>query len=122
MKANEVRLNNYVIYKNEVYEIDTIAKGFPTLKTGRFGIGVVDWNNIKSVPLTEKWLINLGAKKCHRNFEEFFIHDRFMLQWINGHNYWYVTDANFGSYITKIEFLHEWQNLFFTLIQKELTL
>ena len=124
MKANELRIGNYVIYDNEVYQIDTIADVFPTLNTDKFGIGVVDWNNIKPVPLTEEWLIKFGFDKFHK------------MDWsIDGecsndikHSIWITTyfekplvrinDLDLPS----IKYVHQLQNLFFALIQKELTL
>jgi len=59
MEVRELRIGNLVSYDNRVFEIDTIAKEFPTLNTIDFGIGVVDWNNIKPIPITEEWLLKL---------------------------------------------------------------
>ena len=110
MKANQLKVNNYVQ--------NGFSKTIQVKWISEESITGYNIETIKPIPLTEEWLTNLGAE----NYKEFFIHDRFMLQWIKGHNYWYVTDAQFKTYITKIEFVHEWQNLFFTLTQKELTL
>lgn len=53
-------LNNYVECDGSVFQIDSIAKVFPTLNTSEFGIGVVDWNNIKPIEITEEWLLKFG--------------------------------------------------------------
>ena len=126
MKANEVRLNNYVIYDNEVYQIDTIAEVFPTLKTDKFGIGVVDWNNIKPIPLTEEWLIKFGFIKINNDFYIKRINniDGFKLlpTTSNGlHNGMYVM-CNYSDHSVIINNVHHLQNLFFAITQKELTL
>ena len=133
MKANELRIGNYVIDEDDrtdsnIYIISRIeTEEYTDWNSGdnyNFAVSILNSKdcyydiNPLGIPLTEEWLTNLGAEK----YKKFIIHDRFVLQWKNGHNYWYVTDANFQSYITKIEFVHEWQNLFFTLTQKELTL
>jgi len=78
MKANELRIGNLVSYDGRIFEIDTIAKEFPTLNTIEFGIGVVDWENIEPIPLPEEWLIKFGFEKDDV-FDKFFtylpIHD-----------------------------------------------
>ena len=116
MKANEVRLNNYVIYDNEVYQIDTIAEVFPTLNTDKFGIGVVDWNNIKPIPLTEEWLIKFGFEVYEFDHKEnqYRINDRLL---VVRNNVFY----DYGSRV-ELKYVHQLQNLFFALTQKELTL
>ncbi|WP_294267731.1 hypothetical protein [uncultured Chryseobacterium sp.] len=63
IKPNEVRKGNLVEYDGRVFEIDTIAEEFPTLNTTEFGIGVVDWNNIRPIPLSEEWLLKFGFQK-----------------------------------------------------------
>jgi len=127
MKANEIKINNWINYNSCNLKINSIIHPEPFIGqnySNKWLIAVdnncltVTLDKINPIPLSEEWLTNLGAKK----YKKFIIHDRFVLQWINGHNYWYVTDANFQSYITKIEFVHEWQNLFFELTKKELTL
>lgn len=60
IKAEEVRRGNLVEYDGRVFEIDVIAEEFPTLNTTEFGIGVVDWNNIRPIPLSEEWLVKMG--------------------------------------------------------------
>ena len=60
IKPNEVRKGNLVEYDGRVFVIDTIAEVFPTLNTTEFGIGVVDWNNIRPIPLSEDWLLKMG--------------------------------------------------------------
>lgn len=73
MKPEEVRYKNLVEYDGRIFEIDTIAEEFPTLNTAEFGIGVVDWNNLKPIPLTEEWLIRFGfERKPHLIFTSLF--------------------------------------------------
>ena len=65
MKLNhkEFRIGNLVEYDGRVFEIDSVSEVLPTLNTIEFGIGVVDWNNLKPIPLTEDWLVRLGGEK-----------------------------------------------------------
>lgn len=61
MKLNhkEFRVGNLVEYDGRVFEIDSVSEVLPTLNTIEFGIGVVDWNNLKPIPLNEDWLVRL---------------------------------------------------------------
>ena len=60
LTAQQLRIGNLVEYEGEIYEIDTISKLFPTLNTVAFGIGVVGWDNLNPIPLTEEWLLKFG--------------------------------------------------------------
>ena len=63
INSNEVRRGSLVQYDNRIFEIDTISEEYPTLNTEEFGIGVVDWNNIEGIPLTEEWLLKFGFEQ-----------------------------------------------------------
>lgn len=58
IKSESARRGNLVEYEGRIFEIDSISEDFPTLNTSEFGIGVVDWNNVNPIPLTEEWLVN----------------------------------------------------------------
>jgi len=70
------------------------------------------------ITLTEEILLKCGSKELKKGFHRF---DRFNLKWMEAYKYWYVTDIVTTSYITKVEFLHEWQNVVFVLNGEELT-
>ena len=120
----DVRVGNLVEYEGQIFEIDTIAKEFPTLNTSEFGIGVVDWKDLNGIPLTEEWLIKFGFRyeyktgpqesqyslKCDKG--EFLVHFDKM--------------ANFGMILLlddiELKSVHQLQNLYFALTGKELTI
>jgi hypothetical protein len=71
---------------------------------------------LKPTELTKKWLLNSGANLiCDR-----FIYDRFQLTFLISYGYWYVTDLETNCYLTKIVYLHEWQNFIFVMNGEEL--
>jgi len=70
--------------------------------------------------LDNEWLLNLGAIARFQNTE--FMYNRFRLIWKESHEYWYIVDADSLCYLTKIEFVHEWQNFVFILNGNKLTL
>ncbi|QQU04019.1 hypothetical protein [Myroides odoratus] len=125
IQANEVRRGNWIEYDNRFFQIDTIAEVFPTLDTGEFGIGVVDWNNIKPIELTEEMLFkikdivqkegSLGIYyyiKPYRMLRFFFDGTRLVIIKKDGDDIW----------IANIKYLHQLQNLYFVLTGKELEL
>lgn len=128
MKPNEFRLGNYVEYDGRILRIDTIAPIFPTLNTRDYGIGVVDWNNIKPVKITDEFLIKLGFKKYQESdipayFKTFgsFLEDDYeycfsMFQDIEENFYIQVM----GKKIILNE-VHKLQNIYFELTEEELT-
>lgn len=126
MKAQELRIGNWVMFDNRIFQIDSIAIVFPTLNTDEFGIGVVDWNNIKPVTLTEEWLLRFGFsskyKSCHTKWN------------ILGFDLDQKSDENddgnkipqeqvfYFNYQYDIKSVHQLQNLYFALTGEELTL
>ena len=124
MKAEELRIGNYVIdYEAEpettiywqVEEIQRLSNDKALNQT----IGVTYRNgscwscDIKPIPLTEDWLLNFGFKYngfCY----EFNKHE---VRLINEFNIPYWIDSNF---ITNISYVHQLQNLYYALTNKEL--
>lgn len=129
MKANELRLGNYVMYNDMVMRVSEILSP-KRREDERYnnkyvielfeGEGLIDatLDEIKPIPLTIEFLLKFAAKSRFENTE--FIYDRFRLIWKESYGYWYVIDTDSIAYITKVEFVHEWQNLIFILNGEEL--
>ena len=113
MNPKEFRIGNLVEYDNRVFRIDSIAESFPTLDTPEFGIGVVDWNNIKPIPLTEEWLIRFGFVK-NGDLSKYWA--------LNNVDVWELNGGYANDLDKTIESVHSLQNLYFCLIGKELIL
>ena len=73
----------------------------------------------KPIPLTEQWLLDFNAIEKAKNI---FYYDRFRLAWKKSYNYWYVVDRHNFNYLTKIKFVHEWQNFVYAMNSEELKL
>jgi hypothetical protein len=117
IKSNELRIGNLVSYDGRVFEIDSIAKEFPTLNTIEFGIGVVDWENIEPIPLTDEWLLKMGGNKVNNldwciMFGGIEFYCRYNKFWYSSIGSVYLSD--------KIQFVHQVQNLFVALTNQEL--
>ena len=122
IQPNEVRIGNLVEYQGRVFEIATISEEFPTLNTDEFGIGVVDWNNINPVEITEELLINFGFSD--KDYQNGYIgievaHTDFVLckpdKNGNIHEQKYNFKMEYGGWprIKPFDSIHELQNFFF---------
>lgn len=131
MHPHEVRRGNIVEYDGATYKIDMIAEEFPCLDTIDFGVGVVDWNNINPVPLTEDWLRKLGFDD--KEYKDGFIgidvrHTDFVLTKPNIKcesmtSKYYTFHCSYGGWprFKSFKYLHDLQNFFYALYQEDLT-
>ena len=117
LSATELRIGNLVNY--DTAEGDILPN-------------IIDWQDLKwlsedekgfnlvhnPIPLTEEWLLKFGAT----TFDGNFIIERFRLIYKPNYKYYYVVDKYSNVYYSKVEFVHEWQNLFHSMNGKELTL
>lgn len=127
MEISELRIGNYVLDNGLIHKIVSI-------RSKEYGKWVEDGQSniiamcdgafydctekeISPVPLTEELLLKIGAKKY---LPSKVIYDRFCLSYLPWYHYWYVTDKESRCYITKIEFVHEFQNMIFALNGEEL--
>jgi hypothetical protein len=133
MNANSFMLNNYIEYDGRIFQIDSISKEFPTLDTEEFGIGVVDWNNIKPIEITVEHLLNFGFfEKNQLNHSGWFYkgYEPFSddeVLWCSIHfgiNIWsgssYVinisdSDEMGANFKPKIKYVHELQNVWYAI-------
>ena len=128
MKLNhkEFRIGNLVEYDGRVFEIDSVSEVLPTLNTIEFGIGVVDWNNLKPIPLNEDWLVKFGFE----NVDDEIDYSEFVLNYVtiegNGSDkqepFHFVRGVDYRERKTEIKYVHQLQNLYFALTGIELTL
>lgn len=116
MKANELRIGNYVKFGNnicKVYEINNInyyarnEKTDESLKSS--------WAEIEPIPLTEEWLLKFGYELTPL---------RTYLQPNSGNFIWFekgmkcVIAGEF--YVPILKYVHQLQNLYFALTNEEL--
>jgi len=140
MKANELRIGNYVYYNGNHKHISNVSSLQPkvyvepygavcyseSIKVGlnnRFDI-VYDVENIEPIPLTEEWLIKFGFKYNGWNYDlnQYVFH----AQGKNEKGEFFNTefgiknnDITFNMSYT-INSVHQLQNLYFTLTNQEL--
>ena len=124
IQSNELRIGNWVMYDNRLFQIEAISRSLPCLNTDEFGIGVVDWNNINPIPLTPEILEKCGLKNGNSELDRnvFYSTNKHLAQFsVN-------ISGSFGIYVgvfialrsVHLEYLHQLQNLYFALTNEEL--
>lgn len=120
MKANELRIGNYISRLDlgsgtprteQILEL--LAKRAVT--TGPCRV-IVLYEDLQPIPLTEEWLIKFGLKHSGNGF---YIHIPSLIEMCNiGDKYFY--SGLKGVSIGNIYYIHQLQNLFFALTGEEL--
>lgn len=113
MKANELRIGLWFIG----YDRMPFQWGLQQFELLSLDVDI-DEIIKEPIPLTEEHLIKMGT--VIKLFMGTLRFDRFRFSWKDSYKYWYVTDYNTGTYITKIEFVHELQNFFMFVNGQEL--
>jgi len=113
------------MYDNRIFQISAITDEFPLLNTPEFGIGVVDWNNINPIPITEEALVKMGFEKDnyggfkHKNlFSSFIKRPDYTFK---SENVFYFLKVGDDKDEPEIKYVHQLQNLYYTLTQTELS-
>lgn len=127
MEAHELRIGNYYMFADN----DGICyRAVKQIKINEFGF-MSDYDGVnfgicKPIPLTEEWLMRFGflAKNIHSNFilNEIEIASSVRVIATNERRSFYLDGEIPESMKIKIETVHQLQNLYFSLTQKELTL
>ena len=117
MKANELRLNNYVNNCGEIITVD----GIDDIDVFNKNIGEIPLHSFQPIPITEQWLVDFGFEKTEWDNNNSF------RKMIGNNDYAIVFYSNciceIGDIIVKeIDFVHQLQNLFFALTGTELEL
>ena len=108
MKANELRIGNFVAKNGEIYESD-----FITIRMAK---------NYEPIPLTEEWLIKFGLNKTvDHPGRKLYEHDDIIPLWFSdkrGITDFYASRVR----IRECKYVHQLQNLYFALTGEELTI
>jgi len=104
MNANELRIGNYI----DLY--GSMAKLHPLDYENR--CDDFEFKDFKPIELNEEWLLGFGIKFGWDNFDIEFL--------FNEYNLRYRYDIGSSAFITSIKYVHQLQNLYFSLTGKEL--
>lgn len=116
MQNTELRIGNYIEYAGVICEVEEIHK--KTITTNGVNAPI---SSFLSIPLTEEWLLKFHPNALDLSNQIFRV-GRFKLIWKFAYNYWYIVDDITGCYMTKLDFVHEWQNFWHIMNGEELTI
>lgn len=134
MKPSELRIGNYLKYKNtnDLAIVELIHKQhFDCMD--EYGAFTTN-GNYEPIPLTEEWLLKFDFQKCKGRHGLYFKHkelDAFRVwynedlnSWSAGRRDYKSIDKEYNTYWIRdnIKALHQLQNLYFALTREELTL
>lgn len=123
MEPKELKLGNYVYIpglfqkSNVLGIVESIPK--EEVKTDKCEAHV---SLFEPIELTDKYILKLGNAEIKQFTKGIIVFERFIFQWKESYKYWYVMERHSLSYLTKIEFVHEYQNFIFSLTGQELTI
>ena len=111
MKAQELRIGNYVFSKETQKHQMIVGVTLENPFIDAITFDYTTYNEIEPIPLTEKWLKNLGFKKGRKGF------------WFQGGVEYNPKkfDLSFFGYV-EIKYVNQLQNLYFALTGEELQL
>lgn len=120
MKANEVRLGNWVDFKESVS-----GKNWGNVTIDRNFFNHYDKNWVyEPIPLTEEWLVKFGFyQEKEGNFNLDVIEDVGLYSRIYDNPFMFFLDVDSGVIeLNHIKHVHQLQNLYHALTGKELTI
>ena len=129
MDAKKIRIGNLHFY-HIIDEMDERKEWDEVCKIDYDDLRILtefkDNPEYKPIPLDVEWI-----RKFHNDEEieingrfpnEITIYDRFLFIWKENYKYWYVVTSGHKEYLTKIEFVHEYQQFILVLTGEELTI
>jgi len=115
IKANELRIGsklNYITSEGETLATTLDWQDLKWISEDEKGFNIVH----SPIPLTEEILLKCGAVK----HDECIHYSRFKMRWEHAYKFWNIVDSHSNASMTKIEYVHEWQNFIFIMDGKEL--
>jgi hypothetical protein len=108
MKANELRIGNWIRTSKEEQVVDVLCDSLSTINQH-----CITYDMVAPIPLTEEWFVRFGFEHEETEYSWFFHKDGVRLFFHNG--VW-----NYSSLNTVIKSVHQLQNLYFALTGEEL--
>jgi len=107
MKANELRVGNYVIQDME------FIRGISSMSLHKFNLGLIQ---LKPILLVEEWIFAFGFEKNENGF--FNLIKDSEVQILIRDDYWTCDGIVFSLF--NLKYVHQLQNLYFALTGEEL--
>lgn len=128
IKANELRIGNYITYLDDIYVVNGIAYeelnpnkwriSFKTLDGKLGNAKSVDW--IEPIPLTPEWMEMMGfvEDKQHECYVIWESESHVAIEYFDG--FVHLVGHTSAQPMEHIQYVHQLQNLYFALSGEEL--
>jgi hypothetical protein len=117
----ELRLDNYICINNNLHpcRVKEITMSSVVVESIKENYSEPTINSMNPIPLTEEWLLKMGGKKV--NTLDWCIMFGGIEFYCRYNKFWY---CSIGSvYLSdRIQFVHQVQNLYFSITNQELTM
>src|SRR5690606_15102062 len=118
IQPTELSLNNLVsignntgkvtrIHDNKVQVLYPMKDGF--IKMDALRHSYVSCEHLDGIPITPEFLEQSGHTKME---EGLYVYDRIRIRHLPQYGYWYISDNYHEGYLTKVEYVHEYQDAF----------
>lgn len=111
MKTNELRIGNYILIDGELTQVTGLTKTSIHFEGGFYTLGFDD--GIQPIPLTEEWLIDHKFGKDELFPSSYNVGGELITQ---------IEELFYAHPMVRLKYVHQLQNLYFSLFGKELTL
>jgi len=123
MRINELRIGNYVLFGSTNCKVIEIQEDCFYAENSSQEILKNTWAKLKPIPLTEDWLLNFGFVKSDNQYNRFEKGAIGVVLLENNHCVDIYDSYNeFHTSLVLINYIHQLQNLYFSLTNEELTL
>ena len=118
----ELRIGNALKFWNNIFFVSEITELKITAKNKKLGIICEDYIEFSPITLTEDILLRLGFEKANTKVSgsNYFTNGKYSVMTKDGIFYFSLVSMQ-SHYLTYIRYIHELQNLFFSLTGEELT-
>ena len=124
IQANELRIGNLVLDGNgEITTVESIVDGAINYSLDYGALWTDEeycFENLNPIPITEEWLFKFGF--VFDDVAEYFTEEKVYIKYYNEFGIKIDIEGLFynGIYRQKLQYVHQLQNLYFALTQKEL--
>ena len=123
LTANELRIGNYLNYQGKIIKVEGIHNRTIYHSDRQFDqVGVEKYITFEPIPLTEEWLLKFGFGKSDEHEYGSNEHDLFGFYYDYHFNKFYLDTPEDNIYIPFIKYVHQLQNIYFSLTNTELKL
>lgn len=114
IRSNELMIGNLLFYGDGELIVDiNVLRDIDTYI--QLGAKPIELTREHILRYSDAWEESIDSK-------EIIVYDRFLFIWKPSYKYWYVVTRGHMEYLTKIEFVHEYQNFIFVMTGEGLTI